>query len=113
MKCTECHSPMRVERTEETVRVAGRQFVGDLPALRCANGHVLIDGPGLEQFEREIAQHLARDRASADAFRFIRKANGLPAKTVAELFDVTPETVSRWESGALSCRDWPGPRSSR
>jgi len=34
---------------------------------------------------------------SGEAFRFMRKAAGLRAKELAELLDVTPETISRWE----------------
>ena len=32
-----------------------------------------------------------------DAIKFMRKAVGLPAVTLAELLDTSPETVSRWE----------------
>ena len=36
--------------------------------------------------------------SSGEAFRFMRKVAGLRAIDVAELFAVTPETVSRWET---------------
>lgn len=34
-----------------------------------------------------------------EAFPFMRKALGLKSNALAELFDLQPETVSRWEKG--------------
>jgi transcriptional regulator with XRE-family HTH domain len=39
--------------------------------------------------------------ATGEAFRFMRKVLGIPAIELAELLDVAPETVSRWENGKL------------
>ena len=38
-------------------------------------------------------------RLEADEIRFLRKACQLTAKDLADLLQVTPETVSRWENG--------------
>src|SRR5438105_14151468 len=47
-----------------------------------------------------VANKLARAGVSdGEAVKFIRKAVGLPAVTLAELLDTSPETVSRWERG--------------
>ena len=37
--------------------------------------------------------------SSGEVMRFMRKAAGLRALELAELLGVTPETVSRWETG--------------
>ena len=54
----------------------------------------------LDRFEIEVALALARAGAhSGDAIRTMRKAVGLSATALAELLDVSLETVSRWENG--------------
>jgi transcriptional regulator with XRE-family HTH domain len=39
--------------------------------------------------------------ATGETFRFMRKSLGMRAADLAELLDVTPETISRWETGKL------------
>jgi DNA-binding transcriptional regulator YiaG len=57
-------------------------------------------GPALEAFELDVAGELARHgEASPEAFSFMRRALGVKAMDLAEMLDVTPETVSRWEHG--------------
>jgi hypothetical protein len=74
MKCYECgKAEMKDTKAEERLEVGGLAFVAELPASRCpACKATAIDGPSLERFER-----------------------------AAELLDVTPETVSKWENGKL------------
>lgn len=38
-------------------------------------------------------------KPTGEKFRFLRKQAELPAKELAGLLGVTPETVSRWEGG--------------
>src|SRR6184192_2178551 len=79
----------------------GRRFTGDVPARRCKScGELLISGPGLAAFERAITLDLARGgEVGPEGFRWLRKAAGLKAVRLAELLDVTPMQVSRWENG--------------
>src|SRR5712691_1465443 len=79
----------------------GRRFSGDVPARKCAScGELLISGPGLGAFERAITLELARGgEVGPEGFRWLRKAAGLKAVRLAELLDVTPMQVSRWENG--------------
>ena len=88
---------------EETRHLAGRTFTASVSALRCsACGEVYFPGPALEDFDVAIAGELARHGVvSAEAFSFMRRAIGLMARDLAELLDVAPETVSRWEHGKL------------
>src|SRR5205814_1186841 len=79
----------------------GRRFTGSVPARKCKScGELLISGPGLAAFERAITLDLARGgEVGPEGFRWLRKAAGLKAVRLAELLDVTPMQVSRWENG--------------
>ena len=79
----------------------GRRFTGDVPARKCTScGELLISGPGLGAFERAITLELARGgEVGPEGFRWLRKAAALKAVRLAELLDVTPMQVSRWENG--------------
>src|SRR5213080_468080 len=79
----------------------GRRFTGDVPARKCAScGELLISGPGLDAFERAITLELARGgEVGPEGFRWLRRVVGLKAVRLAELLDVTPMQVSRWENG--------------
>jgi len=60
----------------------------------------LGSGPGLGAFERAVTLELARGgEVGPEGFRWLRKAAGLKAVRLAELLDVTPMQVSRWENG--------------
>ena len=58
-----------------------------------------MSGPGALAFERALVAELARGEVGPQAFRFLRRAAGLQGSRLAELLDVTPGTVSRWENG--------------
>ena len=79
----------------------GRRFTGDVPARKCvACGELLISGPRLGASERAITLELARGgEIGPEGFRWLRKAAGLKAVRLAELLDVTPMQLSRWENG--------------
>jgi DNA-binding transcriptional regulator YiaG len=83
----------------EHVKVAGHTFVAELPT-RMLEGQLVVDFKVLEAFELAVARKLADSGESAgEAFRFMRKAIGLPATELAELLGVARETISRWENG--------------
>src|SRR5437660_3933165 len=78
----------------------GRTFAGEVPATHCeACGQTRVSGPGALAFERALVAELARGEVGPQAFRFLRRAAGLQGSRLAELLDVTPGTVSRWENG--------------
>src|SRR5438132_11263646 len=79
----------------------GRRFTGDVPSRKCTScAELLISGPGLRAFERAITLELVRGgEVGPEGFRWLRKAAGLKAVRLAELLDVTPMQVSRWENG--------------
>ena len=79
----------------------GRRFTADVPARKCMScGELLLSGRGLAAFERAITVELARGgEVGPEGFRWLRKAAGLKAVRLAELLDLTPMQVSRWENG--------------
>jgi DNA-binding XRE family transcriptional regulator len=59
---------------------------------------LLIHANELGRIEKVAADEIAsRGIVTGREFKFIRKAADLRAVDLAELLDVTPETVSRWE----------------
>jgi putative zinc finger/helix-turn-helix YgiT family protein len=101
-RCYKCKSEKLQETTaEDRIKVAGKTFTAMVPVIKCrACGELYYPGPALEAFELDVAGELARHgEASAEAFSFMRRALGVKAVELAELLDVTPETVSRWEHG--------------
>ncbi len=55
----------------------------------------------LAGYQRRAARTILRDvrEVEPEVLRFARKAIGLTQTQLAELFSVTPETISRWETG--------------
>ncbi len=102
MRCVMCgHNPLRAGTVDETVLVGTLRFIAQLPALVCPScGEDLVSAETMRGLEQGVAEALACDGVrTPEAFRYMRKAIGLKAVDVAELLDVTPETVSRWENG--------------
>ena len=101
-RCSQCGKGALRSVTYAAKReIDGRVFAADVPATRCdACGEVLISGPGMLAFDRALTGELARSgTVGPQAFRWLRKAARLPSVRLAELLDVTPGTVSRWENG--------------
>jgi DNA-binding XRE family transcriptional regulator len=82
-RCYKCKGETLAEtKVEERIEVAGKTFTASVLAIKCAAcGELYYPGPVLE------------------SFGFMRRALGLKAVELAELLDVTHETVSRWEHG--------------
>ena len=102
MKCPTCGSEQWKRGTTPHVEeVDGRKFKADLAAQVCRKcGEAIVALGELERFEIEVELALAGAGAhSGDAIRSMRKAIGLSGTALAELLDVSPETVSRWENG--------------
>jgi DNA-binding transcriptional regulator YiaG len=83
--------------------VGERAFVASVEGRKCgACGAVSFKGTDLARFEGAVAASLAAaGEASGEAFRWMRKALDLRAIDVATLLGVTPETISRWETGRV------------
>jgi len=71
--------------------------------LRCsACEEVIFDFAEVERQQREAGHGLvARGIRTAAEFKLVRKLAGLRANELAEMLDVRPETVSRWERGEV------------
>jgi len=109
MKCPTCANE-RFKRglSPHVTVVDGRKFKADLAAKVCTKcGEALVAIDEIDRFEIAVAVALAQAGAcSGEAIRTMRKAIGLSATALAELLDVSMETVSRWEHGS---RDAPLP----
>jgi putative zinc finger/helix-turn-helix YgiT family protein len=104
-RCYECKSKKLVATKVELSRtIAGRTFKAKVKATRCAEcGERTYAGDDLGAFDLAVAGELARHgQVSAEAFSFTRRALGMRALELAELLDVTNETISRWEHGKQS-----------
>ena len=102
MKCPTCGSEQWKRGTTPHVEeIDGRKFKADLAAQVCRKcGEAIVALGELDRFEIEVALSLAQAGAhSGDAIRTLRKAIGLSGTALAELLDVSLETVSRWENG--------------
>jgi putative zinc finger/helix-turn-helix YgiT family protein len=98
--CVNCQGTKFRRTTAEVKRhVADREFAGKLPAQECAScGMRYYAGPDLSRFELAVSIALANAGVTdAEALKFMRKVTGLNGKEFAELLEVRPETVSRWE----------------
>lgn len=99
-KCAACGSEtLKATNTVESRTVDGIEFAVSVPALQCDGcGETYVDDHALEQVELAIASELGRlGRLTGEAFKFMRKSIGLRGIDLAELLNVTGETVSRWE----------------
>jgi putative zinc finger/helix-turn-helix YgiT family protein len=76
-------------------------FRAQVAALRCsACKETFFDGPMLARFEQAVAAALGEaGEVSGEVLAFQRKTLGLSGRELAELLDVTPEHLSRWENG--------------
>lgn len=88
--------------TAHEFTVSGVRFVvEEVPAEICTScNESYVADDDLARAELTIAAELARRGIrTGEAFRFMRKALGLKSNALAELFDLQPETVTRWEKG--------------
>ncbi|MCC6555449.1 MAG: type II toxin-antitoxin system MqsA family antitoxin [Polyangiaceae bacterium] len=102
MKCPTCGSQRWKQGTATHVeQVDGRKFKAELAARVCGKcGEAIVTIDELDRFAVAVAVALAQAGAcSGEAIRFMRKAIGLSATALADLLDVSMETVSRWEHG--------------
>ncbi|MEO7093562.1 MAG: hypothetical protein ABI175_09945 [Polyangiales bacterium] len=100
-RCVRCTAtaPLIERQAQLTRDVAGHLFLAFVPARVCTScGETYFETRVVERFELHVAVCLAdAGIVKGDAIRFMRKALRMQANTLAELVDVAPETVSRWE----------------
>ena len=103
-KCPNCQSEKMKPGTADLAReLGGVTFKAKVPVERCgACKEWYVSHDNGRRFEIAVALAVeAQGLDSADAFKFMRKATELRAVDMAELLAVTPETVSRWETGKV------------
>jgi len=101
MKCPTCKRVDSYKRSKGKHEHFGIELEaqGDL-CTHC--GEFLIHHAELGRLEREISRAIvARGIRTGREFQFVRKELGITAVDVAAMFDVRPETVSRWERGEI------------
>ena len=99
--CLNCHGKLHKQATERIRHVAGHAFTAELPAQVCPScDETYLADDVVAEFDLLVAVSLAEAGvADHDALKFMRKVCGLNGKEFAELLEVRPETVSRWEQG--------------
>jgi putative zinc finger/helix-turn-helix YgiT family protein len=100
-RCTNCKMELVEERQPVTREVGDRTFEGLVKGWRCSScGDCYHDGPDLGAFEEAAAKWLAEHGVrTPQELKFMRKAAGIRAADLANWLDVTPETISHWETG--------------
>lgn len=102
MRCPNCKSVDSYRPWEGMMKLRGVELMAR--GEKCFDcGEILFDSAEVRRQERLIATKLV-ERGVRDArdFKYVRKVAGLRANELAQLLDVRPETVSRWESGEAS-----------
>ncbi len=104
MKCDRCGAQMKSGRENHRYTLSGLDSVTlmNVEMRRCpACGEYEVDIPRIDELHRLIAQTVAskRPRLTPQEIRFLRKYLGFSGADFARTLDVTPESVSRWETG--------------
>lgn len=98
-KCPNCKKEKMLSPFEGPVKAHGIEVLGH--GARCsACGETYFELAELERHETIAAAKIVeRGVRTAIEFKFVRKMTGIQANELADLLDVRPETVSRWEQG--------------
>jgi putative transcriptional regulator len=104
MKCDRCGAQMKSARENYRYDECGLDSVTlmNVEVRRCPEcGEYEVDIPRMNELHRLIARMVASKapRLTAHEVRFLRKYLGFSGVDFAATLDVTPETVSRWETG--------------
>ena len=109
MKCFNCGKPtFKRGDVPIVITVAEVELTGEVPGGQCSScGASTMNGEAAARFELQAAAELVqRGLCSGETFRFMRKALGMKATELAEVMNVAPETISRWENAQREV-DWP------
>ena len=102
MKCIACGGRMKRTRGDYAYASLPGTTLSNVEIYRCpACGEEEVSIPHIEELNRTIARELVRKKTqlAPAEIRFLRKLLGWSGVDFANHFGVTPETVSRWESG--------------
>ena len=102
MKCVACGGRMKKTRGNYAYASLPGVTLANVEIYRCpACGEEEVSIPHIEELNRTIASALVRKttQLAPAEIRFLRKLLGWSGVDFANHFGVTPETVSRWESG--------------
>ena len=81
-------------------KIAGRTYTVDVPVHVAEDGELVVSARDAAGGDLAIAAAIAAEGpVLGETFSWMRRAIGLQAKVLAELLDVRPESVSRWERG--------------
>jgi putative zinc finger/helix-turn-helix YgiT family protein len=101
-RCASCgKGKLKASTGRLTRTIAGHRLAGDVACTICgACGERFYATAALVKFEATAAAALAEAGASSgEALRFMRNAVGLKAAELAELLNLTPESISHVETG--------------
>lgn len=106
MNCDQCGGPTTTARENFRYAASGLPNVTlvGVQVTRCPNcGAFEVEIPKIEELHRTIARAVVKKPAplSPEEVRFLRKWIGWSGVDFASHMGVAPETVSRWETGAL------------
>jgi len=104
MKCDMCGALMKSGRENYRYTACGLDTVTlmNVEIRRCPEcGEYEVDIPRMDELHRLIAQEVASKKArlTHHEVRLLRTYLGFSGVEFAAVLDVTPETVSRWETG--------------
>ena len=102
-RCTECGEPQRLTRTTTDYPESGLDNVKlvDVPVWECGNGHQEVEIPKAEQLHGLLVNALVSKSAALTGpeIRFLRKELGMSGRAFAIRLGMTPEHLSRLETG--------------
>lgn len=77
-------------------------LINAVSVSKCGCDESDIDIPNLKGLKAAAAVYRVSNpqRLNGVEIKFVRKAMGIAAKNLAEMLNVAPETLSRWESGS-------------
>jgi|HigsolmetaAR202D_1030399.scaffolds.fasta_scaffold13956_1 putative zinc finger/helix-turn-helix YgiT family protein len=99
--CVLCKGELVAGTTRHVVAFGDERVSVEVPAQVCRGcDESFVEGSDIERAELTVAAAIiASGQRNGPRFRFLRKAIGTSAKDLAAMFDVAPETISRWERG--------------
>jgi len=102
-RCTECGEVQRPTRATTDYPESGLANVElvDVPIWVCCNGHQEVEIPKAEQLHGLLVNELIRKPVTLTGpeIRFLRRELGMSGRTFARQLGMTPEHLSRLETG--------------
>lgn len=101
--CPKCDGVMRYKTKTEPIAIGGQPFTVTLPAFVCPkDGSWIAEPDVLREMNRQALHFIVtHGPVNGTTLKYLRYRLELKAADLAELLGVTPETFSRWETGAM------------